>query len=123
MTTLKEIRDRLNAATPGPWEATANGRVLGPPRPQHANERDIADTALQGGDAEFIAHAPEDMSCLLDALEAVQAVHEPIDAVMYSGEQAHKVQVCTGCGQDDGNWQQYPCPTVRAVAEALGEQR
>ena len=28
-------------------------------------------------------------------------------------------RVCTGCGQDDGNWAIYPCPTVRAITEAL----
>jgi hypothetical protein len=24
-------------------------------------------------------------------------------------------KVCTGCGTDNGNWQVWPCPTIRAI--------
>ena len=50
MTAVEEIRraaalmrERATAATPGPWESTPNGRILGPPRPEHANERELAE--------------------------------------------------------------------------------
>lgn len=55
----------------------------------------------------------------LTAIEAVRALHSPADAAMYGGRNVYKVQVCTGCGQDDGDWQRYPCPTVRAIAEII----
>lgn len=63
-------------------------------------------------------HAPQDRAVLLAAIEAVTAVHQPHDAVMYSGSQQYKVQVCAGCGTDDGNWNRYPCPTIRAMETA-----
>lgn len=64
--------------------------------------------------------APEDRKVLLAAIQAVKAVHEPVDALMYTGKsQHHKVKVCVGCGQDDGNWQQWPCPTIRAIRGAF----
>lgn len=51
----------------------------------------------------------------------VRAVHAPIDAV-HEPTGRHR-QVCTGCGTDAGNWQPWPCPTVRALdaAAALAE--
>ena len=51
----------------------------------------------------------------------VRAIHEPIDAVMNPGPRERIVKVCTGCGTDDGNWQRWPCPTVRAL-DGEGEQ-
>lgn len=68
-------------------------------------------------------HAPQDRAGLLEAVETVLDVHKPIDAAMYSGAQQRMVQVCTGCGTDDGNWQRYPCPTVRALTDSLGDGR
>lgn len=65
-------------------------------------------------------HAPQDRATLLAALDAVLAVHEPIDAVMNPGRHERTVKVCTGCGTDDGNWQRYPCPTVRAIESGTG---
>lgn len=53
------------------------------------------------------------------ALRAVREVHDPIDAVQYAGSRAFPRRVCTGCGTDDGNWQLWPCPTVRAITAAI----
>ena len=51
-----------------------------------------------------------------DVIDAVLALHEPIPAADYGvRDRPSHVQVCTGCGQDDGNWQYWPCPTVRAL--------
>lgn len=50
-----------------------------------------------------------------EALARVRDVHEPVDALMFSGPHQRMVKVCTGCGTDDGNWQRWPCPTVRAM--------
>jgi hypothetical protein len=49
------------------------------------------------------------------AMDRVRAIHEPVDAVNYHGGTPRRVQVCSGCGTDDGNWQHYPCPTIRAL--------
>lgn len=54
-------------------------------------------------------------AALAAALERVRKVHEPIDAVHYAGRSQTLRQVCTGCGTDDGNWQVWPCPTIRAM--------
>jgi hypothetical protein len=55
----------------------------------------------------------------LEAINRVLAIHEPADAAMYGGKNVYKVQVCTGCGQDDGNWNKWPCPTVEAIQKAV----
>lgn len=47
---------------------------------------------------------------------AVREIHQPIEAL--NVRYGQKQQVCTGCGADDGNWQIYPCPTIRAVERA-----
>lgn len=65
-------------------------------------------------------HAPQDRASLLAALEACLVIHQPLDAVMYTGAKQRMVEVCTGCGTDDGNWQRYPCPTVRVIDSAVG---
>ena len=52
----------------------------------------------------------------LKALAAVRKVHEPIEAV--NTDTGRECQVCTGCGTDAGNWQRWPCPTIRAIREA-----
>lgn len=48
-------------------------------------------------------------------LSSVRDIHTPIDAVRYSGSRSFPSRVCSGCGTDDGNWQMWPCPTVRAM--------
>lgn len=64
---LQEIRARLDAATPGPWEeggfdrpwsVTAGRFVL-----------DERSSATRQADADLIAHAPADIAWLLDELE------------------------------------------------------
>lgn len=141
MSTLDDIRARTAAATKGPWEHDAfdsghsryeMDRYVGTPDgdticdldglARSRNEEPATDDG--GADAEFIAAARTDIPKLLAALDAITALHQPIDAVMYTGKsQHHKVQVCTGCGQDDGNWNRYPCPTIAAITTALGEDQ
>lgn len=65
-------------------------------------------------------HAPKDRAALVEAVDAVMVVHQPMDALMNPGRYERIVKVCTGCGTDDGNWQRYPCPTVNAINSALG---
>lgn len=54
------------------------------------------------------------------AITRVREVHASIEAV-HEPTGRHR-QVCAGCGTDAGNWQIWPCPTVRALdSVALAE--
>jgi len=77
---LSAIRERLDAATPGPWEAgTASccpdmGWVDGPKGavcPQFTATR--VTHSLDANDAELIANAPTDLRALLDEVERLTA--------------------------------------------------
>lgn len=82
--------------------------------------------ALRGGNhwAEWhiehcaAAQAAEAAEAESDRLRAaVLEVHQPVDAVRYVGRKQRLTRVCSGCGTDDGNWQVWPCPTVRAIGD------
>lgn len=108
---IEEIRARWAKATPGPWEALPGVRgywcVQGP--------KETPNSAFPWfeGDAEAIAHAPEDIAYLLAELEAARASNESpnhrpaaIDrAVAKLREQARKVVAAAkrhdGCDQYD----------------------
>lgn len=85
----------------------------------------IADVTQGGADAEHIAMMDPATTLALVAevrelrakVERVREVHEPIDAMLNPGRHERVVKVCIGCGTDDGNWQRWPCPTVRALGE------
>ena len=74
------------------------------------------DYAIQHGSSDALhVRAVMDLKALHHAVTTAQKVHEPIDAMMYTGPQQRIVKVCTGCGTDDGNWQRWPCPTINAL--------
>lgn len=51
-------------------------------------------------------------------LNRVREVHQPIEALnIRHRPNGRLTQVCSGCGTDDGNWQIYPCPTIRALKD------
>ncbi len=55
-------------------------------------------------------------------IDAALELHSPIDALDRGRKNAHKVQVCKGCGQDDGNWNRWPCATVTALRGPEGRE-
>jgi len=119
---LGGIKGRLTKATPGPWkidkeDPTPLVSIVSIAEDQPWGWVEVARSL--DTDAEFIAAAPVDVARLTRAVEAVLAVHEPVDAVMNPGRHERIVKVCTGCGTDDGNWQRWPCPTVAGVEAAL----
>lgn len=71
-------------------------------------------TDLTGYEAKA-SHMAEEARKANAAIERVRAIHQPVEAVNYHGGTPHRTQVCSGCGTDDGNWQIYPCPTIRAL--------
>ena len=58
---LDAIRRRLDAATPGPWDAEQWGNLF-------------VMVDMQRPDADLIAHAPEDLRLLLDVVEEWRCV-------------------------------------------------
>jgi hypothetical protein len=61
---LEDIKDRLAAATPGPWELIGGGEWISPIGIPVAPD----DGGVGPQDAEFIAHAPTDIARLLATL-------------------------------------------------------
>ena len=72
------------------------------------------------GHADKAAHFAAQARTANLALQAVLKIHAPIDALNMRHRGGRVQQVCTGCGQDDGNWNYWPCPTVRAITDAIG---
>ena len=96
-------------ATPGPW--VEDGSLIGP--------RPGASVAQAWGvrwkaDGEFIAHARTALPQAVAALRAVTDLHQPdvcwIDRLDYGACSSYDECV------------QWPCPTVAAITEALGEE-
>ena len=133
MNRLDEIEARANAATPGPWEAGCNDRhVL---YVTTENEEFCAEYGpelydsrgfFSADDTEFIAAARTTVPALLDALEAVLEIHQDggesqgyLDAGSY-GDMPH---CCTECGSLGEYGVPYPCPTVTAIRQHLGDDQ
>lgn len=70
---------------------------------------------IEHQDAEFIAACREWVPDAIRRIEAVREIHQPIKALNTRYQGGKLTQVCTGCGQDNGNWNQWPCPTIRAL--------
>lgn len=112
-----EIEARLAAATPGDWEAfTDVSEVWKGAEWLISSTMDdgavylITDwgSGLRGPDAEFIAHAPEDIRALLDEVKRLQA---QIDAVVHIHKYTYLAGIGEYCGACDAA---YPCPTLLA---------
>lgn len=171
-TVLAEIRERYEAATPGVW-GVGNGTEIATnveqkPRGSYSYQAHIAevtngldreDARLEGEhygtpvwlaepeeDAEFIAHAHQDVPRLLAAMQVVLDEHAPVtplrstgggDTCRVCGQDGFDVHddhfesadgsvwlcgrkpeppVCGTCEDDDA----WPCATYAAIAEALG---
>lgn len=70
---LQDIRARLDAATPGPWERWKDGmRVWSRVPPDAPFGVDVADVYASHATADLIAHAPEDIAWLLAEVERLQ---------------------------------------------------
>ena len=137
MNRLDEIEARANAATEGPWEWEGEAKAgweIGANSLVPSRRPD--DPVLYGygydasgievktpADAEFIAHARTDVPWLLEqverrdkALEAVLDLHKEDGHGWGPGE-----SFCTECQQGYGLLVPYPCPTVTAIRQHLGD--
>jgi hypothetical protein len=86
---------------------------------ERAEDRRGANMTLPASTVSRIANQLMDARMRIAELEAqfdrVRKVHQPIEALNVRYPGGRRTQVCSGCGTDAGNWQMYPCPTIRAL--------
>lgn len=108
-----QVDARTIAATDGPWTYGGQGWVFAPsPIPAHSID-DLLATVTDDETGAFIAHARTDLPAATDALRAVLDLHAP---------KPGWPQVCVECNRvalGASVHSTYPCPTVKAVQEAL----
>ena len=106
MKRLDEIEARTNAATEGPWEWEPQDGWLGSKGGGAVGWR--WGLLAQEGDGQFISHARTDVPALVSALRAVLEMHE---------EMSYGCAVC----EEQDQALDWPCPTVTAIRQHLGE--
>ena len=122
MNRLDKIEARANAVIKGPWVCVLNGDES---EVTYANAPitwdDHGGEVFTEGDAEFIAAARTDVPALLDALEKVLELHQPVTDGMGFTEDGYGgiSPACSSCGTSDEYAVPYPCPTVTAITTAL----
>ena len=119
---LAQIEARVEAATEGPWDAV-QGATPGMVWVELRHRATICDFPYEQGsqeDAEFIAHARQDIPALLAAVREALGLHRPVPHCP-SDTHARSESTCPCgvqiCGQCYHHW---PCPTVRTIEDALG---
>lgn len=135
MNRLNEIEARANAATEGPWAPwrdqdgaphmngllmVGNADAVIPEGEFWVEDVDInpvAHTYLPE-DREFIAHSRADVPDMAAALRAVLKLHKEDGHGWGPGE-----SFCTECQQGYGLLVPYPCPTVTAIRQHLGDEQ
>ena len=132
MNRLNEIEARANAATEGPWEWEGEAKAeweIGANSLVPSRRPD--DPVLYGygydasgievktpADAKLIAHARTDVPDMAAALRAVLKLHKEDGHGWGPGE-----SFCTECQQGYGLLVPYPCPTVTAIRQHLGDEQ
>lgn len=122
-------RDRIEqAATEGEWRAEkhidfsyepgysvylapADGGVFGA-------DGDIG-WACTKADAAYIADARTSLPKAAAALRAVLELHQPVNALNMRTNRVQPVCSERSCGQENGDFMAWPCPTVRAIEKAF----
>lgn len=113
--TLARIRKQADAATDGPWDYQRGYDTPSEWQDAHVLGADGESVVSEASDenAEFIAAARTNVPRLVVALQAVLNLHfrpQPIPAAY--GTQTG-LDYCRTCAED------YPCPTVAAITQAL----
>ena len=123
---LARIRAQADAATPGPWmtyTVTPNmgSEILTAPGEGEAYGDYVVPEYIDMDNAEFIAAARTTVPALLDALEKVLELHQPVTDGMGFTEDGYGgiSPACSSCGTSDEYAVPYPCPTVTAITTAL----
>ena len=117
--------ERLDeAATPGPWETPEDtarrGHITAPVDDPEEGKfvthcEECEGHVLNAANAEWIAHARTALPASVAALRAVLDLHAPFRAGR---------PFCGVCAEADDTAYPlpWPCPTVAAITEALGEE-
>lgn len=119
LTYLDEVDARAEAATEGPWVPYSTGSS---PMDNYVTTPGLDGVAMhyalawKPGDAEFIAHARQDLPALSKALRAVLAMHIPHTGF---GDDPPICRECNRVALGATVEAYYPCPTVRAIQAAL----
>ena len=125
MNRLDEIEARANAATEGPWfpnRYSEDWEVCGE-LDDNGNPALVASEAVET-DAEFIAHARTDVPDMAAALRAVLEIHQDggeSQGYLDDGSYGDMPHCCTECGSLGEYGVPYPCPTVTAIRQHLGD--
>ena len=122
MKRLDEIEARTRAASEGPW--FDEERNLDAPwdlttvyygfHNGETPDRDLVAEAAYDN-AEFIAHARQDVPALVAALRAVVAIHRPVTVPGEVFGTWGEAKQCEDCEQ------RWPCNTLDAIRQHLGE--
>jgi hypothetical protein len=122
---LEELRRLEGAATVGPWTPQdydhnpgdqgvpiiGGGEIGSQPGHLTAYTMTLFNEAQSVADAAFIAAARNQLPRILDALDAVLALHAPVQPT----STMRPWVTCAGCT----NGGSYPCTTVAAITKAL----
>ena len=129
MNRLNEIEARANAATEGPWEHEP------PPGPGEDPMRPICVYPKEDGgtlayvqpleaDAGFIAHSRADVTDMAAALRAVLEIHQDggeSQGYLDDGSYGDMPHCCTECGSLGEYGVPWPCATVTAIRQHIGD--
>ena len=118
MNRLDEIEARTTAATEGPWwknQYSDEWEVCGH-EDSCGNPYLVASEAYRE-DAEFIAHARQDVPALVAALRAVVAIHRPVTVPGEVFGTWGETKQCEDCEQ------RWPCNTLDAIHRLLGDDQ
>lgn len=126
MNRLNEIEARANAATEGPWQADGSAHVLtaGNTATFVARCADPDESDAGALDAEFIAHARADVPDMAAALRAVLEVHQDggeSQGYLDDGHYGDIPHCCTECGSLGEYGVPWPCATVTAIRQHIGD--
>ena len=138
MNRLNEIEARANAATEGPWEwegeAEAEWEIgansLVPSRRPddpvlYGYGYDASGIEVKNpADAEFIAHARADVPDMAAALRAVLEIHQDggeSQGYTDTGTYDFMPHCCTECGSLGEYGVPWPCATVTAIRQHIGD--
>lgn len=89
---LAAIRERAESATPGPWVAIPNVRPAVVSDDGDGYWTDVADAFEEEADAEFVAHAREDVPALLAEVDRLRDAAEDREATDCCGQEARAVK-------------------------------
>lgn len=144
LTDLTAIRQRAEAATPGPWTAAewfgsdeGGWAAIGPHHTTDIDDVEFADEpdgivhARAKLDADFIAHARDDIPYLLDRIEvleqalvtartALRAGGEWFDHRSFPHDNTERMDICVGCGNHRYESHLPDCNRQQALTDIAG---